>query len=156
MENRRWKEFASSSFGAWLDGAKISADLNSCPFVSISGCIMVLLAFLTSGCMAKNKADAQARAAFFAGQRQAVEMVQRAQAMGPTVTILGPVRNPTIPWTNELTLAKALIAADYFGRTDPSEILVVRNGQATTHDPKKLLNGEDVPLQPRDIIEIRQ
>jgi len=124
--------------------------------VALVAGVTCLVTFPLTGCVSKSKAEAQARAAFFAGQRQAVEMVQRAQAMGLTVTVLGPVRNPTIPWTNELTLAKALIAANYFGRTDPSEILVERNGQATTYDPKKLLNGEDVPLQPRDIIDIRQ
>jgi hypothetical protein len=84
-----------------------------------------------------------------------VEIVQRTQGMGPTITVVGEVRNSTIAWTAEMTLAKALIAADYYGSKDPSEILLERNGQATTYDPKRLLNGEDVPLQPRDVIEIR-
>jgi len=114
------------------------------------------LPVLITGCVSKSKAEAQARAAFFAGQRQAVEMVQRAQTLGPTVTVVGEVRNPTIPWTNDMTLAKALVAADYYGHTDPREILIERNGQATSYDPKKLLGGEDVPLKPKDVIEIRR
>jgi hypothetical protein len=116
----------------------------------------LLLSFLLLGCVSKRKAEAQARAAFFAGQKQAMEMAQRGQAMGPTITVVGEVRNPTLPWTSDMTLAKALIAAEYYGSKDPSQILIARNGQAIAYDPKKLLNGDDVPLQPRDVIEIRQ
>ena len=84
-----------------------------------------------------------------------MEMVHQAQRSGPSVTIVGQVRNSVIPWTPELTLAKALVAADYRGAHDPSEILVARQGKATRYDPKQLLTGEDVPLQPNDVIEIK-
>jgi hypothetical protein len=61
-----------------------------------------------------------------------------------------------VPWTAELTLAKAVVAAEYFGDKDPTEILIVRNGKAIRCDPKKLLEGEDVPLEPQDLVELKQ
>ena len=115
-----------------------------------------LMPLLVAGCMSKKKADAQARTAFLAGQRQALEIVQQAQARGPSITVLGEVRNSIVPWTSDLTLAKALVAADYRGATDPIEILIERQGKATSYDPKKLLTGEDVPLQPNDVVQIRR
>jgi len=117
---------------------------------------ILIVPLVLAGCVSKSKADAQARAAFFAGQRQAMQMVQQAQIRGPSVTVVGEVSNPMIPWTAELTLAKALVAADYHGAADPSEILIERQGKAISYDPKKLLGGEDVPLEPNDIVEIRR
>ena len=108
---------------------------------------------LGSGCVSKSKAEAKARAAFWAGQQQAA---QQLAARGPFVTFVGEVRNPQIPWTADLTLAKALVAAEYFGARDPSEILLVRGGEEMRIDPSKLLEGEDIPLQPRDVIELKQ
>jgi hypothetical protein len=69
---------------------------------------------------------------------------------------MGQVRNPRIPWTAELTLAKAVLAAEYFGEKDPTEILIVRSGKAVRYDPKKLLEGEDIPLEPQDLVELKQ
>ena len=63
---------------------------------------------------------------------------------------------PDVAWTNNLTLAAALVTANYTGRTDPSEILIIRNGRAIRVDPKQLLSGEDVPLQAGDVIQVRQ
>jgi len=60
-----------------------------------------------------------------------------------------------VPWTDELTLAKALHAAEYFGDKDPTEILIVRSGKAIRYDPKKLLEGEDMPLEPQDLIQLK-
>jgi hypothetical protein len=114
--------------------------------------LLPLLAALT-GCVSKSKADAQARAAFLAGQRE--EMQRQSQAHEPAVTVLGAVRNGTIPWTPELTLVKAIAAADYYGAAEPGMIIVVRAGRGTQYDPKRLLSGEDVPLQPQDIVLIR-
>lgn len=109
---------------------------------------------LASGCVSNNKSEAQARAAFFAGQRQALEMVRQAQLRGPSVTVIGEVKNAVVPWTADLTLAKALVAADYRGATDPKEILIERGGKAMSYDPTKLLSGEDVPLEAGDIVVI--
>jgi hypothetical protein len=77
------------------------------------------------------------------------------QAQTPSVTLQGTLRNPVIPWTQDLTVAKAIVAADYYGSGDPRQIILVRQGIATRIDPKKLLTGEDPPLQPGDILEVR-
>jgi protein involved in polysaccharide export with SLBB domain len=104
------------------------------------------------GCVTRTKARADAQAAFIAGQQQAMAGIQRTQ--GASVTIIGPVRNPIVPWTEDMTLAKAILAADYTGPTDPNDIVIMRNGRAIKVDPNQLLNGEDVPLQTGDVVQI--
>jgi len=117
--------------------------------------IGVLLCFLLSGCVSKSKAKLQAQAAFLAGKQQGLQQVQQMQARGPIVTVLGQVRESVLPWSAELTLAKAIVAAGYYGAGDPAEIVVTRAGQEIRVDPKKLLSGEDMPLEPRDVIELK-
>ena len=116
---------------------------------------VIALLPLVSGCVSKATAQAQARAAYLQGQQQALERMQQTQAHGPTVTFIGEVRNQLVPWTADLTLARAIVAADYYGSTDPSTIILIRDGQQTVYDPKKLLQGNDVLLEPRDVVEIR-
>jgi len=116
---------------------------------------MACLALMADGCVSKSTAEAQSRAAFIAGQEQAMERMRQEQAQGPIVTFVGPVRNTLVPWTAGLTLAQGIVAADYFGATDPTEIIIRRAGQEIPVDLKKLLGGEDVPLQPRDVIELK-
>ena len=91
-----------------------------------------------------------------AGQQQAVARMQQVQAQtqGPSVTVNGEVRNRVIPWTEGLTLAKAVLAADYYGAADPGQIILVHHGIATRLDPKQLLTGVDIPLQPGDIVQL--
>lgn len=110
---------------------------------------------LMSGCVSKGKANTEAKAAFLAGQRQAAMMAWQNQIKGPTVTIIGEVRNPLVPWTAELTLIKAVLAAEYYGKSDPSEIIIQRNGQEMLYNAKQLLDGADVQLQPNDVIQLR-
>src|SRR5579883_799514 len=109
---------------------------------------------LAGGCVSKKKADARAREAFLAGQRQAAMSNRQAQLQGPTVTVLGEVRNALVRWTLDLTLAKALVQAEYYGKTDPTQIVIQRDGKEIVYDPKKLLDGDDVPLQPNDVIQV--
>ncbi|HVV73696.1 MAG TPA: hypothetical protein VHI52_19685 [Verrucomicrobiae bacterium] len=120
----------------------------------VAAALAVLLCGLT-GCVSKATAQAQARAAFLAGQQQALERLQQTQPHGPTVTFIGEVRNNLIPWTADLTLAKALVAAQYYGATDPGVLIVTRDNQPTRVDPKQLLNGNDMLLLPGDVVEIR-
>lgn len=112
---------------------------------------VLLMPLLMSGCVSKGKAEAQARAAFLAGQQQAA---QQMEAMGPTVTVMGPVKNKLIPWTAGLTLAQAVVAAQYYGAKDPTEITIIRDGEQIRVDPHRLLGGEDLPLQPRDVVAL--
>jgi hypothetical protein len=122
-------------------------------FVSQIGFASLILGVVLSGCVSKSKAEAQARAAFLAGQQQAA---QQMQARGPNVTVIGDVKNNLVPWTAGLTLAQAILAADYFGQGDPKQITIVRGGEQIQVNPTQLLSGEDIPLQPRDVIEIRR
>ncbi len=116
--------------------------------------VLVSLVSLTA-CVSKNNADARARAAFFAGQQQAAQMARQTQIQGPTVSLVGEVRNPVVRWTADLTLAKAVVAADYYGSVDPTEIVIQREGQENRYDPKTLLGGQDVQLEPNDVILLR-
>jgi hypothetical protein len=112
------------------------------------------LVFVFAGCVTKSKAKAEAQKAFFAGQQQA--MVRMSQPQQPVVTFIGPVRIPTVLWSQDLTLAKAIVAAGYDAKADPRQIMIVRNGQAIPVDPKKLLEGEDIPLVAGDLVQIGQ
>jgi len=113
-------------------------------------CSLVML--LGAGCVSKSKADAQARAAYLAGQRQAMQMT----AQGPSIWVIGNVKTPVVPWTQDLTLTKALLTAEYRGANDPSEIIVKRKGQEPLHvRAQQLLEGQDMPLLAGDQIEIR-
>jgi len=67
----------------------------------------------------------------------------------------GNVRNPIIPWTADLTLAKALAATEYLGSGDPSQITVLRNRRPYNFSSKQLLQGQDMPLEAGDRVEIR-
>ncbi len=117
----------------------------------VSLCFLMLV-FTSGGCVSKTQADARARAAFLAGQQAGVA---RAQQMQANIMIIGAVRNNQIPYTQGLTLANALIDADYIGQTDPKQIVINRNGQQLQIEPKQLLGGEDIPLQSGDVVEIR-
>jgi hypothetical protein len=119
-------------------------------------CIPLLLAVALGACVSKSKADARARAAFMAGQQQAMVRMQQAQTQGqgPCVTVNGEVRNRVVLWTEGLTLTKAVLAADYYGAKDPGQIIVLHNGVANRVDPKQLVTGADIPLQPGDIVTL--
>lgn len=109
------------------------------------------LLLATSGC-ASHKSKADERAAFMAGQQDVLMRLMASREQ--SVSVAGPVRNPIVPWTEDLTLARAIAAAVYSSPFDPHEIIIVRNGQAIVVDPKKLLAGDDVPLQAGDLIQI--
>lgn len=110
-----------------------------------------LVALLTPGCVSKSKSEAQARAAYLQGQREAMAL-----AKSPSVWVIGNVKSPAVPWTADLTLTKAIVTAEYRGSHDPSEIIVTRQGQPPLHvRPQQLLQGQDMPLQAGDQIEIR-
>jgi hypothetical protein len=107
-----------------------------------------------AGCTTKAKAKVREHAAFVAGQQEVLMRLQQAQ--DTNVTLIGPVKNPVISWTEDLTLAKALLAAQYQSQRAPRQIIIMRGGQAIAMDPNQLLNGEDVPLQAGDRVEIRE
>ena len=132
--------------------ANCSTQTSRGTFAGVCGLLLITIAL--SGCVSKSKADARARAAFMAGQQQAVVRMQQIQGQGSSVTVNGEVRNHVVPWTEGMTLAKAVVAADYYGATDPAQIIIVHNGIATQVEPRQLLNGVDIPLQPGDIVQL--
>lgn len=133
---------------------KLPAKHLSAAVLSLCGAFLVAVTF--GGCVSRSKADAKARAAYLAGQQEAAMRIQQAQTQGqgPCVTVNGEVRNRVVPWTEGLTLAKALVVADYYGASDPGQILIVHNGIATRIEPARLLSGVDIPLQPGDIVQL--
>lgn len=104
-----------------------------------------------AGCVTKATADAEARKAFVAGEKAAYQNIQSATT---SITVLGEVQKHQIPWIDGLTLAQALGTAHYTGAHDPTTIILKRNSVQTQIDPKKLLNGQDIPLRPGDVISI--
>lgn len=111
-----------------------------------------LLVLAATGCVSKSKADAQARAAYLAGKQQGMAL----KVNGPSVWFVGNVHQPIVPWTDGLTLARALLTANYLGQNDPSQITIYRPGQPPVNvDVKELLRGLDLPLEAGDRIDIR-
>ena len=118
-----------------------------------AGCLWTLaLLTLTAfcGCVSKTKAQAEARAAYAAGQRDAFASIAAAQRT--SIKVFGPVQHPEVPWVEGLTLAQAIATANYTARSHPEEIILLRRGENATIDPRDLLNGRDVPLEPGDSI----
>ncbi|HEY2329025.1 MAG TPA: hypothetical protein VGI63_04350 [Verrucomicrobiae bacterium] len=118
------------------------------------GFLAVILFFTlaVSGCTTKSKSRAEAQSAFLAGQNKALRQQMAAQSGG--VTIVGPVQNPQVPWVAGLTLAQAIATANYLDPNDPKEIIITRQGESASIDPKDLFNGVAVPLEPGDVVEI--
>jgi hypothetical protein len=140
-----------SNVSVCAKAAGVAVAIGRAPLAGL--CLAMLLVFVTSGCVSKSKANAQARAAYIAGQQQAMARMQQAQG-GPSVTVNGEVRNHVVPWTQGMTLAHALITAEYLGTTDPGQIIIVHQGIATRFDPGKLLDGANILLQPGDIVQL--
>jgi hypothetical protein len=116
--------------------------------------ILSLLVLFVAGCVSKKEADMQARQAYMAGQAQATKEWQLQRP--PEVFVQGKVRNPVVPWVEDLTLAKAIVEADYTGFMDPILVRVIRNGQMIAEMKGiDLLHHQDVPLQPGDIVQLQ-
>lgn len=73
------------------------------------------------------------------------------------VWIRGDVKSPVVLWNEELTLARAIVAAQYKGLWDPRAITIIRQGQTHKVNPRDLLKGRyDPPLEPGDTIIIER
>jgi hypothetical protein len=115
--------------------------------------LVLLLALPLFGCTTKSGAKAQSQAAFAAGQQQAFARMREAQRT--SILVIGPVRNREIPWTDGLTLAQVIASADYTDPHDPKDIFINRQRERLYVDPKALLRGKDLPMEPGDTVEIR-
>ncbi len=114
----------------------------------VCGILILALAALT-GCVTKSQADAQARAAYLAGEKAAYQSIAASQT---DIVVLGNVQKHQVPWVAGLTLAQVLATADYTGQHDPQDIILRRNSVQTHVDPKELLNGRDITLEPGDVV----
>ena len=113
---------------------------------------LLLPALVTGGCVAKSKANARSRAAYAAGQQQALG--QTADARRINIRFIGPVRQLEVPWQDGLTLSQAVAAAGYTDARDPNIILIIRQRERVSVSPRDLLAGKDFPLEPGDTVEI--
>lgn len=112
--------------------------------------ILFSLLLLITGCVSKREANLEKQQAYLAGQQAA----QRSQSPPPPqVTVQGPVQNPVIPWTPDLTVAKAIVDANYTGFMTPVFVRVIRKGQMVEElKGVDLLHHQDFPLEPGDLI----
>ena len=120
--------------------------------------IFLLLAVITAGCTTKSKARAEARAAYFAGQARVMSGQLEGRTPPPAppnmVGIIGPVQVSLMRWESSMTLIKIIVATEYLPAGDPSRITIHRSGQRIMVNPATLLNGQDVPILPRDVVEL--
>ena len=92
-------------------------------------------------------------------QKQAPPPGMMAATNAPFAAILfsGDVKAQVVPWVEGITLAQALIAAQYTGFWDPHSITVTRNGIPYKVDVKKFLRGDENPeMQAGDSVEVRR
>jgi len=113
---------------------------------------LILLATALSGCTTKSKAKANTRAAYAAGQQQALALT--ADARRVNIRFLGPVRQTEVLWEEGLTLAQAIAVADYADARSPNTIVIIRQRERVIVSPRDLLAGKDISLEPGDIVEI--
>jgi hypothetical protein len=86
-----------------------------------------------------------------------VQVIQPPPTQQPLVWIRGDVKNPAVPWNDQLTLARAIVAAEYKGLWDPHVIMIIRQGQTYRVKPRDLLSGRDDPaLEPGDTVVIER
>lgn len=119
-------------------------------FVSLLFTVITL-----TGCVSKSAAQAQARLAYLAGQRDAIAQMNQQTSHIGNVTFIGPVRNAIVPWQEGLTLGKAILSAVYESQTDPTLILIRRSTEEIEVDPARLLGGTDFPLKPGDVVQFK-
>jgi hypothetical protein len=118
--------------------------------VSLIGALVAILAF--TGCTTRSKARAAEQAAFRAGQQQGT-LSEKARQNG--ITVLGPVLNPLVPWTEDLTLAQVIVAAHWYGTSDPQRIILSHGDDRMEMTPEDILGpAGEFPMQPGDTVEL--
>ena len=114
--------------------------------------ILILALGALTGCVTRSQANAQARAAYAAGERAAYQTLA---AHMTDIIVLGDVQKHDLPWVAGLTLAQALATANYVGLQNPQEIIVKRNSVEIPVDPRQLMRGQsDMLLQPGDTVSV--
>ncbi len=119
----------------------------------VSAVLALMLAPWLCGCVTEAQANARARAAYLAGQKSGLASIA---GQGQMVVVMGSVQHPNVPWVEGLTLAQAIATANYTGFQNPRHITISRQGEDIAINPRDLLNGHTVLLQPGDTIKIRE
>ena len=113
--------------------------------------LLLAVTLFTSGCVSNGGMSLDVQRAYIAGQEQALSQIH---APPPPIHFEGQVKNDTVPWQDGLTLSQAIVAAVYDSMMNPRRIQLVRQGETIDVDPKELLQGNDMPLQPGDVVKI--
>jgi hypothetical protein len=112
--------------------------------------LALLTVLLLTACVSRSKSQLRQYEAYMTGQRE-----EKAAQQTPAVTFIGDVKKRSVPWAEDLTLAKGLLAAEYQALWDPHQILITRRGQTYKINVRSFLaGGEDPLLQPGDVIEV--
>jgi hypothetical protein len=89
--------------------------------------------------------------------RQTTQFVAPPAEQKAVVWVRGDVKNRAVPWDEEMTLSRAIVAAEYTGFSDPHAISILRAGQAYKVNARDLLRQRDDPaLQPGDVVVIER
>ena len=114
--------------------------------------LVLLQIVYLAGCTTKKQAKQEASKAFAAGKAQALNGMQKQE---PVVTVVGQVRNHTVPWQEGLTLAQAIDAAVYTGFSNPRLIRLTRGEESIEIAVRDLLRGANNPaVEAGDVVEI--
>lgn len=72
-----------------------------------------------------------------------------------SVIVKGNVLYPVLPWTEDLTVTRAIVQAEYVGQRSPYTISIRRQGERLFVDPARLMLGIIDPwLEAGDILEL--
>jgi hypothetical protein len=72
-----------------------------------------------------------------------------------SIIVKGNVLYPVLPWTDDLTVTKAIVQAEYVGQRNPITISIMRQGERLFVDPARLMLGIIDPwLEAGDILEL--
>ena len=113
---------------------------------------ILVIALLGLGCKSNNT-NGKAPPPTYFDPAAAQEAMRQAQMV---VRIRGDVRNAIIPWSEDLTLAGALVEAEFIGRWEPLSVTVTRGRKVQRFSASALLSGKDMFLQPGDLIQINR
>ncbi|HKQ40006.1 MAG TPA: hypothetical protein VJ063_18150 [Verrucomicrobiae bacterium] len=114
--------------------------------------VSIVAALSTFGCKI-NKVQGHGPPPAYMDPAGAQDAMRQAQMV---VQVRGDVRNRVVPWNGDLTLAAALVEADYIGRLDPLSVTVTRARKVYRFSTSRLLSGGDMFLEPGDVIDIHR
>lgn len=114
--------------------------------------VLILITLFSISCATRSSAEKKAREAFIQGQ-----LAAKMQSQPQIITVKGDVMNPILPYSKDLTLAKALISARWRGIREPKFITIIRGEESFKIKTSDFLAaGEDLPLEPGDIIVLER